>query len=64
MAISIKAARVNAGYTQKAVGDHVGKSKNTIASYEAYTTIPDIQTAQAMAELFKMSVDDIIWVKE
>jgi len=64
MAISIKAARVNAGYTQAEVGDHVGKSKNTIASYEAYTTTPDIQTAQAMAKLFNMSVDDIIWTQE
>ena len=64
MAISIKAARVNAGLTQKAVGESVGKSKNTIASYEAYTTQPDIKTAQAMAELFGMSIDDIIWTQE
>lgn len=64
MAISIKAARVNAGFTQKEVGDRVGKTKNTIASYEAYITTPDIQTAQAMAELFNMSVDDIIWTQE
>lgn len=64
MAISIKAARVNSGMTQKEVGDAVGKSKNTIASYEAYTTTPDIQTAQAMATLFNMSIDDIIWSQE
>ena len=64
MAISIKAARVNSGFTQKEVADNVGKSKNTIASYESYTTLPDIETAQAMAKLFKMSIDDIIWIKE
>ena len=64
MAISIKAARVNSGFTQKEVGDSVGKSKNTIASYESYTTLPDIETAQAMAKLFNMSIDDIIWTKE
>lgn len=64
MAISIKAARVNAGFTQKEVADGVGKSKNTIASYEAYTTTPDIQTAKAMAAMFGMSVDDIIWTQE
>lgn len=61
MAISIKAARVNAGYTQTEVAEYVKKTKNTIASYEAYTTTPDINTAKAMAELFRMSVDDIIW---
>ena len=47
MAISIKAARVNAGFTQTDVAERVGKTKNTIASYEAYTTIPDISVAKA-----------------
>lgn len=64
MAISIKAARVNAGFTQKEVADGVGKTKNTIASYEAYITSPDVQTAQAMAAMFGMAVDDIIWVQD
>lgn len=64
MAISIKAARVNAGLTQKQVGESIGKSKGTIASYESYITQPDIKTAQAMAELFSMNLDDIIWTQE
>lgn len=64
MAISIKAARLIAGFTQKEVGDHVGKSKNTIASYESYATQPDIQTAQAMAKMFNLTLDDIVWTKE
>lgn len=64
MAISIKAARVNAGFTQSEVAERVGKTKNTIVSYEAYTTTPDIKVAQAMAELFGMSLDDIIWTKD
>ena len=64
MAITIKAARVNAGFTQSEVADRVGKTKNTIVSYESYTTVPDINVAQAMAEMFGMSLDDIIWTKE
>lgn len=64
MAISIKAARVNAGYTQEEVSKKLGKSKNTIISYEAYTTFPDINTAKDIAALFNMSVDDIAWSKE
>ena len=64
MAISIKAARVNAGFTQKQTGEAVGKSKNTIASYESYATLPDIKTAQDMAKLFGMTLDEIIWTKE
>lgn len=64
MAISIKAARVNAGFTQSEVAERIGKTKNTIVSYEAYATVPDIKTAQAMAGLFGMSVDDIIWSQD
>lgn len=64
MAITIKAARVNSGFTQAQVGEHVGKSKNTIASYENYTTTPDMKTAQAMAEMFGMTLDDIIWTRD
>lgn len=64
MAITIKAARVNAGYTQEEVAKALKKSKNTIVSYEAYTSSPDINVAMSMAELFGMSVDDIIWSKD
>ena len=64
MAISIKAARVNAGFTQAEVAERIGKTKNTVASYEAYATVPDIKVAQTMAELFGMSINDIIWVQD
>lgn len=64
MPISIKAARVNAGFTQTEVAERVNKTKNTIASYESYATVPDIKVAQAMAELFGMSINDIIWVQD
>lgn len=64
MAVYIKAARVNAGLTQEEVANALNKSKNTIVSYEAYTSSPDITVAIAMAKLFNMSLSDIIWDKE
>ena len=64
MAVSIKAARVNAGLTQEEVAKALKKSKNTINSYEAYSSSPDITVAIAMAELFGMSLDDIVWDKD
>lgn len=64
MAISIKAARVNAGFTQTEVAESVGKTKNTIAAYENYIRKVPIDVALAMANLFNMSVDDIIWTQE
>lgn len=64
MAISLKAARVNAGFTQKEVAERLNKSKNTIASYEAYRTKPDIETSKALAALYGMTVDDIHWTQQ
>lgn len=63
MEIHLKAARVHAGLTQAEVAEAVGKTKNTIASYELYRTIPDIETSRKLAKLFGMTVDDIIWSK-
>lgn len=61
MAIHLKAARVNAGLTQEEVAEKLGKSKSTIVNYELYRSMPDIETAQKLAELYGMSVDNIIW---
>lgn len=69
MAIHLKAARVNAGYTLDEVVDKMRNngckiSKNTLISYEAYRTMPDIETALNLAKLYGMSVDNIIFFAE
>ena len=64
MAISMKAARVNAGLTQIQVAEKIRKTKGTVASYESYMTAPDITTAQALAKLYGMSINDIKWAKD
>lgn len=61
MAIHLKAARVNAGFTQLQVAEKLGKSKTTIVNYELYRVKPDIATAQKLASLYGLSVDNIIW---
>ena len=62
MKISLRAARVNAGLTQAEVARLVNKSKNTIVSYEKGRSTPDIKTGKALARLYGMSVDDIIFL--
>lgn len=64
MAIHLKAARVNAGYTQEKAAEALNISKNTLASYEQYRTKPDIETAQKLAALYRLTVDDIIFFTE
>lgn len=61
MAILLKAARINAEKTLTEAGEYVGKTKNTIANYESYTSKPDVVTAQKLAEFYGLTVDDIIW---
>lgn len=61
MAFTIKAARVNAGIMQKEAAKMIGISIITLQNYEAYRSKPNIETAQKMAALYGMTVDDIQW---
>ena len=63
MKFTLKAARVNAGLTQDEVARSIKKSKNTVVSYEKGRSVPDIETGKALAKLYGMSVDDIIFLR-
>lgn len=68
MTYTLKAARVNAELTRPAVisrlmADHGIKiTIGTLASYENKATQPDIITAKALASIYGLSVDDIIFM--
>lgn len=62
MKITLKAARVNAGLTQNAVIKLLGMSKTTLSNYETGRTSPDIETGKALAALYGVSVNDIIFL--
>lgn len=62
MAVTLKAARVNADYTQKEAAKALGISKGTLTNYEKYRTKPDIEMAQKMAALYGLEVDGIIFL--
>ena len=64
MELTMKAARVNAGYTQKTAAKLLKISNNTLSSYENYKTIPDVRISKRMAKLYKLSVNDIIFYNE
>lgn len=64
MAITLKAARVNAGFTQKQVCERLNISKNTLVSYEKHGVIPKMDRAKKLAELYGLSVDQIIFFKQ
>lgn len=61
MSIHLKAARVNAGFTREEAAKSLSISKNTLANYEAYRTVPDVSTAKRIAKLYGLTIDDIIF---
>lgn len=61
MEMSLKAARVNAGLTQKEAAKALEISKGTILSYEKYRTKPDVDTAKKIAKLYGVTVNDIFF---
>ena len=57
--ISMAAARLNAGLTQKDVCRELGISKTTLVNYEKGRTIPDCKVAGELSNLYKIPVDNI-----
>lgn len=57
--ISMAAARVNAGLTQKAVCKAMNISKTTLVSYEKGRTVPSMAMGEEFAKLYKLPVDSI-----
>jgi len=63
MILSPKAARINAELTQIEASAALEISKNTLCSYEKYRTVPDVETAKRMADLYGVTLDSIKWSK-
>jgi transcriptional regulator with XRE-family HTH domain len=60
--ITLAAARVNAGLTQKEVADRLGVSNKTICSWEKGKSFPDPQQIDILCELYGISYDNIIFL--
>ena len=60
--ITLAAARVNAGDTQKHVAEALKITNNTIVAWENGTSEPKISQAKALSELYKMPLDNIIFL--
>lgn len=60
MAWSIKAARVNAGYTQKQAAQALGVSETTVIKWEKGTSIPLADKFVEMCRLYNVPMDEIL----
>lgn len=57
--ISMAAARVNAGLTQKQVCEALSISKTTLTNYEKGRTIPNSKVAGDISKLYNIPTDNI-----
>ena len=60
--ISLKAARVNAGFSQKEAADLLQISNKTLSSWENGDTFPSAKKIECLCSLYDVSYDDIIFL--
>ena len=61
MGISLKAARVNAGFTQVEAAKAINVDVSTLSRYERGLSKPDVSLAGRMSDLYGCSMNDIIF---
>lgn len=62
MAITLRAARVNAGYTQIEAANKIGVSKESISNWERGKSYPDVPQLKKIEELYKVDYKDLIFL--
>ena len=60
--ISLAAARVNRGFTQREVAEKLGISTKTLVNWENGITFPTIERVYELCELYGVSVDNLIFL--
>lgn len=60
--LTLKAARVNAGLTQREVAEKLKISNKTVCAWETGATIPNVQQVDSMCELYGVAYDNLIFL--
>lgn len=61
MRITLAAARVNAGLSQREAAEKIGVSRTTIQSWESYKTSPDGDAILRICEAYDVSMNNLIF---
>ncbi len=59
MKLTLKALRINKGYTQEKAAMLIGVSVETLAKYEKGITYPDIPTLKKIEDVYETSYNEI-----
>lgn len=62
MAITLKAARVNAGLNQRQAAKKIGVTKDIISNWERGKTYPTVKYLPQIEAAYGLKYDDIIFV--
>lgn len=57
---SLAQARKKAGLTQEAVAEKLGVSRQTISKWETDETLPDIRQSKKLADLYQVTLDELV----
>lgn len=61
MGITLKAARVNVGMTQREAAEALDVSRETLQNYEAGKRFPSVPTIKKMEDLYKIPYANLIF---
>lgn len=61
MRVSLKAARVNAGLSQKEAAKAIGVSNKTLGNWEKGTSYPSAEKIINICTAYSVSYDNIVW---
>ncbi|MDR0571082.1 MAG: helix-turn-helix domain-containing protein [Clostridiales Family XIII bacterium] len=62
MKITLRAARVNKGHTQKEAAKILGISKASLSNYERGKTYPDVCLVGKIGEAYGVAYDDVVFL--
>lgn len=62
MQISLKAARMNAGFTQKEAALRLGVTTDTVGNWERGRSFPDALQIKRIEEIYRVSYDNLIFL--
>lgn len=60
----VKQIRLEKGYTQEALAQAAGVTRQTIIAIEKGKFVPSVKLALALANIMKHSVDELFWLEE
>ena len=62
MQVTLKAARINVGLTQKEAAKELNVSKDTISNWERGQSFPDVMDIKRIEKLYRVMYADIIFL--